>query len=132
MRRTLYLAAASVLLAQGGAAVAGEGGAEPAFLPMTDIVVPIVDGSRAHGRLRVRIVIMARDAAAIASLQTQMPELRETALVAAAEFARLHASPFAPVDAKRLSNDLSAAFKARDPEHFIARILLVGVSAARS
>lgn len=132
MRRSLTVAVFSVALAYGSLAAASEGAAGPALVPMDEIVVPIVDGARAYGRLRIKLVILAHNAAAIPTLQMDMPALRETALIAAAEFARIHASPFAPVDAQRLSRDISTAMTGHDRNHAIARILLVSVSAVRS
>lgn len=129
MRHILTIAATSVALAQASPAAANEGAAGPAFVPMEEIVVPIIDGARAYGRLRVKLVILAHDAAAIPAVQAGMPALRETALVATAEFARLYASPFAPVDAQRLSRDISAAMALHDKDHAIERVLLVRVSA---
>ena len=133
MRRTRYLAATALVLSHGTVASANGGAAAgPSLLPMKEIVVPIVDGSRAYGRLRVKLVLVTHDAASLAPLEARMPELRETALIAAAEFARFYASPFAPVDAARLARDVGAALTSRDTNHAISRVLLVGVFAERT
>ena len=132
MRRTRYLAATALVLSHGTVASANGGAATGPSLLLKEIVVPIVDGSRAYGRLRVKLVLVAHDAAAIAPLEAQMPELRETALIAAAEFARFYASPFAPVDAARLARDVGAALTSRDTGHAISRVLIVGVFAERT
>ena len=97
------------------------------FVAMQEISVPIVDASRIDGVLRVSIVLEAKDAAGAASLARRMPELRAAGLGAAIEFARLHASPFTPVDVRRLSGMLAPALRGVDPA--IARVLIVKVSA---
>lgn len=97
------------------------------FVPMEEISVPIVDAGRIDGVLRVSIVLEARDAAGAASLAQRMPELRAAGLGAAIEFARLHASPFTPVNVRKLSDALTPALRGVDPG--IARILIVKVSA---
>jgi hypothetical protein len=132
MRRTHYVAATAIALVQGTAVSASEGLGGPTLVQMQEIVVPIVDGARAYGRLRIKLVLLARDAAAIPPIEARMPELRETALIAAAEFAKFYASPFAPIDARRLAHDISSALTAQDKEHVISRILLVGVLAERT
>lgn len=97
------------------------------LVPMEEISVPIVDAGRIDGVLRVSIVLEARDAAGAASLAQRMPELRAAGLGAAIEFARLHASPFTPVNVRKLSDALTPALRGVDPG--IARILIVKVSA---
>jgi len=125
------LLAASLLVAsQAVAASEGGGAGGPALVAMPELVVPIVEGARAGGRLRLKLVLRATDAAAAARLQATMPALREVSLLATAEFARLHASPFVPVDARRLAAEVGGALRARD--HGIAQVLVVEVSAARA
>jgi len=97
------------------------------FVAMEEIAVPIVDAGRIDGVLRVSIVLEARDIAGAASLARKMPELRAAGLAAAIEFARLHASPFTPVDVRRLSGTLEPALRGVDGT--IARVLIVKVSA---
>ena len=97
------------------------------FVAMQEISVPIVDARRMGGVLRGSVVLEARDAASAASLAQRMPELRAAGLGAAIEFARLHASPFAPVNVRKLSDTLAPALHSVEPG--IARILIVKVSA---
>ena len=97
------------------------------FVAMDEISVPIVDAGRIDGVLRVSIVLEARDTAGAADLARRIPELRAAGLGAAIEFARLHASPFTPVDVRRLSETLAPALRRVDPA--IARVLIVKVSA---
>jgi len=97
------------------------------FVAMEEIAVPIVDAGRIDGVLRVSIVLEARDIAGAAGLARKMPELRAAGLGAAIEFARLHASPFTPVDVRRLSGTIEPALRGVDGT--IARVLIVKVSA---
>lgn len=97
------------------------------FVAMNEISVPIVDAGRIEGVLRVSIVIEARDAAGASRLARKMPELRAAGLGAAIEFARLHASPFTPVNVHKLAGTLEPALRGVDST--IARILIVKVSA---
>jgi len=122
------LVASTAAIAGGRSEGGGPGG--PALVAMPELVVPIVEGARAGGRLRLKLVLRATDAAAAARLQAAMPSLREASLLATAEFARLYASPFAPVDARRLADEVGGALRARDGG--IAQVLVVEVSAARA
>ncbi|OAN54813.1 hypothetical protein [Sphingobium sp. TCM1] len=97
------------------------------FVTMEEISVPIIDASRVEGVLRVSIILQARDAEGAAGLARRMPELRAAGLGAAIEFARLHASPFTPVDVRKLSAQLTPALISVDAG--IARVLIVKVSA---
>ena len=97
------------------------------FVAMGEISVPIVDAGRIDGVLRVSIVLEARDAAGASRLARKMPELRAAGLGAAIEFARLHASPFTPVNVHKLAGTLEPALRGVDGT--IARILIVKVSA---
>lgn len=125
MRQILIPATIAVVFAQASLARASEGGGKAAFVPLDEIVVPIVDGTRAYGRLRIKIVLIPHNPAALPLMTARVPQLRETALVATAEFARLYATPFAPVDAQRLSNDISVSLAARDRDHTVSRVLVV-------
>ena len=125
-----------------GAAASEGGGAEgggaegepvrpsPLFVMLDPLDVPIVEGDRADGRLKITLVLEAADAAGASALETRLPECREAALAASIEFARLRASPSSPVDAQRLVNDLSIAL--RPVDRAIAAVLLVEVSARRA
>jgi len=137
MRPILF--SASLLLMTASHAIASEGGSEggsegakpsPLFVTMAPLDVPIVEGDRADGRLKVALVLEAGDASAASALDGRQPELREAALAAASEFARLHASPAAPVDARRLAGDVSTALRRVDAT--IVRVLLVEVAARRA
>ncbi len=125
-----------------GAAASEGGGAEgggaegepvrpsPLFVMLDPLDVPIVEGDRADGRLKVKLVLQAADVAGAGAIETRRPELREAALVASIEFARLHASASTPVDARRLAQDVSTALRRVDPT--IAAVLLVEVAARRA
>jgi hypothetical protein len=97
------------------------------FVTMEEISVPIVDASRLDGVLRVSIVLQARDVQEAANLARRMPELRAAGLSAVIEFARLHATPFTPVDVRKLSAALTPALVGVD--RGITRVLIVKVSA---
>ena len=97
------------------------------FVAMPELVVPIVDGDRADGRLKIKIVLRAADAAAAARLKVAIPALRETALASASEFARLRASPYKPVDVARLSRGMTSLLRTRNAD--VGSVLLVEVSA---
>ena len=137
MRPILF--SASLLLMTASHAIASEGGSEggsegakpsPLFVTMAPLDVPIVEGDRADGRLKVKLVLQAADVAGAGAIETRRPELREAALVASIEFARLHASASTPVDARRLAQDVSMALRRVDPT--IAAVLLVEVAARRA
>ncbi|HSX54535.1 MAG TPA: hypothetical protein VLG14_04480 [Sphingomonas sp.] len=128
MTRSALTISAFVAASVAGA-VPGHAQQAPAerFVAMDEISVPIVDAGRIDGVLRVSIVLEARDTAGAADLARRTPELRAAGLGAAIEFARLHASPFTPVDVRRLSEALAPALRRVDPA--IARVLIVKVSA---
>ena len=125
---------ASALLLAGppGAALASGGGGgtgEVHLVPMDEIRVPIIDGNRADGALRLKLVLEAADGAAAEKATASLPVLRSTAVASALEFARLYASPFMPVDASRLSEEMTTALRTQDSG--ISRVLLVEVAATR-
>ncbi len=130
-RSLLHIAAAAVAIVAATGASASEDGSQPAmdatFVAMPELVVPIVDGDRADGRLKIRIVVTAADVAAAARLKGAIPSLRESALASASEFARLRASPYKPVDVARLAQDLTRVLRDRNPD--VASVLLIEVSA---
>ena len=132
MIRSIPTASAAVMAATAASFVgAAPGHAQPVeaatFITMDEISVPIVDTARIDGVLRVSIVLQARDTDGAATLARRMPELRAASLGAAIEFARLHASPFTPVDANLLAAALASALRGVDAS--IARVLIVRVSA---
>jgi hypothetical protein len=120
----LALAAVSSAAEASGSAAAG---GAPAFLTIPQIVVPIVGSDRIDGVFKVKLVLAAKDAASLAQLTKRLPELRAVSVAEAIEFSRLFASPQLPVDARRLSANLTAALHTADPG--IARVLIVEVSA---
>ena len=129
-RSLLHIAAAAVaILAATGASAEGE--SQPAmdatFVAMPELVVPIIDGDRADGRLKIKIVLRAADVTAAARLKAAIPSLRESALASASEFARLRASPYKPVDVARLAQDMTRVLRGRNPD--VASVLVVEVSA---
>lgn len=99
------------------------------FVDMDEISVPIVDGSRVDGTLHVKLVIDAADADSASRLSDNRPALRQAALSASLEFARLQASAFAPVDVSALDAALSGAISAIDKAG--SHVLIVEVSARR-
>lgn len=124
----LALAApATTATASGGGG--GEGGTELHLVPMEEISVPIVDGARADGVLRITLVLEAGDAAAAEALTKQLPVVRAATVAAALEFGRLYASPMMPVNAEQLAGDLQTALHASDG---LRRVLVTKVTAIRS
>jgi len=134
VRKLSLLAPALLLLVPEGGAMAsggGGGGTEALYLvPMDEIRVPIIDGSRTDGALRLKLVLEAADGAAADKATASLPVLRSAAVATALEFARLYASPFMPVDASRLTEQMTVALHAQDAR--ISRVLLVEVAATRS
>jgi hypothetical protein len=117
----------------GGAHASGGGGAGAGGLnlvPMDEVVVPIIEADRVAGNMRFKLVLEAHDAETAAKATAEMPELRETTVAAALEFARLNASGLRAVDAERLDHDMNAAIKAAEPG--ISRVLIVEVAAAHN
>lgn len=98
------------------------------FLALEPIDAPIVDGGRVDGVLHVTLVIQAKSEDEASALSNRMPELRAAALPATIEFARLHASRFAPVDVARLAATIAPPVKAVD--RAIDKVLIVRVSAS--
>ena len=133
MRKSIALLAAAALANAAIAAAAPEG-AEPRgeahFVPMDELSVPIVDGARADGTLRVKLVLDMADAAAAEEAGARLPALRANALAAAMEFARLYASPMTPVNVDRLASGMTTALRRGDGR--VARVLVVEVEASRA
>lgn len=123
-------AAALAVLALAPFPVRAEGGGSgaPGFVPMDEIVVPIIDGSQLQGKLRFTLVLRANDAAAAAAIGREVARLRSVAVAAGLEFASLRVSPWKPVDAARLARSLNEALHAAMPQ--VAQALIVRVSAA--
>lgn len=133
MRKFVHSALALLLIVPGALAAAsgadkGGAGAEGLHLvAMEDVSVPIIDGDRADGTLRFKLVLEATDEAAAKRLTATLPLLRATSLSAGLEFARLYASPMLPVDARRLASEMTRALQGQDAG--VARVLLVEVEA---
>jgi len=134
------LALAALPLPAGNALASGEepqpggeeaqtGGEELNLVPLDEIRVPIVDADRLDGTLRMKLVLQGKDAAARLTILEQMPVLRQAAVTAALEFARLDAGALRPVDARRLNGALTAALQRTQPA--IGRVLMVEVAAVR-
>jgi len=131
MRKRIMTSFAALPLAISGGTVSAEGkpeGGEGTNLVKLDpISVPIIESDRLAGALRITVVLDATDPAAAARLGDRQPEIREAAMAATLEFARLHASGFRPVNAELLDHDLKAALGSVDPG--IAQVLITEVSA---
>lgn len=102
--------------------------AEPHFVTLPEITVPVIDGERIKGRLVFDIVVDAGDAAAASRLAVAMPRLQSVALVTGIEFSRLHVSGLTTVDAEMLAHVMTLALRKEDTG--IGRVLIVRVGAA--
>lgn len=130
-KRLAFAASVLAVAVAGGAGMAlasdGQAPAGTAFVPLDEVVVPIVGSTRVEGTLRVRMVVEAADAQAAAAIDARMPELRATSLAAAVEHSRLYASALAPVNAERLRSDMAEALKRANPA--VGGVLVTEVSA---
>ena len=131
MQKLVPIAVATALAIPIAAVSASGGGTAEKLnlVTMDEVRVPIIDGARADGTLRFKLVLEAKDEEAAHELTATMPMLRSTSLGAGVEFGRLYASPMMPVDAGELAKQLTAALKAQDPS--VERVLLVKVMATR-
>lgn len=133
MRRFAQIAGpiCASLMALAGACLASPAQAQSAealtFVRMKEISVPIIDAGRMDGILHITLVLQARTEGDVIPIRRKLAELRSAGLGAAIEFARLYASPYAPVDVERLSERMSEAMKNAVPE--IDKVLIVEVSA---
>jgi len=125
---TLIPLAVPLPAAASGHGGGGEGG--PQFVALPELRVPIVQGDRADGRLLVTLALKVDDAADAAALNGAMPVVRERAMMAASEFARLHASPFLPVDAERLVKAIDDALRDQVPGAHMLLVTKVSAVAA--
>lgn len=111
MRKTLLTLPAA-------AALMGAQGTEPRTPELSELVaveailVPIVDGGRVEGTLEVKVVLRTSDAN---SASAQLPQIRAELRQAAAEYARLHVSPWQAVDSASLAAALDAANRHATP-----------------
>ena len=101
--------------------------ADPHFIAVPRIVVPIVDGQRIDGRLSFDLAVVTFDDPSAKRVSAALPELRAAAVMAATEFSRLQASALTPVDAEALALRLSASFRQQDPD--VASVLIVKIRA---
>lgn len=132
MRLPIALLGATLSLAATTAPAADSGSADATahLVPMDEMRVPIVDGDRADGTLRVKLVLEMSDADAAAHATATLPSLRAASLGAGLEFARLYASPMTPVDAARLASVMTKALHGAD--RGVTRVLIVEVAASRA
>ncbi|MFA6123703.1 MAG: hypothetical protein WC704_07735 [Sphingomonas sp.] len=123
------IAALPILIASTGASGGESESAHPApqYVALDGFVVPIVDSNRLTGNLRLKIVLDAGDAANAEKVKLRLPILRQAAMGSAIDFARLHASPFLPVNAELLEQNLTTAMAG--PDLGQAHVLITEVSA---
>ncbi len=124
-RLTLPFAIAAALACVGNSPAASPG--DPQLVAMGQIIVPIVGSGRLDGSMRLKLVIAATDAEALARLTERLPELRAITVAGTIEFSRLYASTQTPVNAAQLRSALKAALHAKDAG--VADALIVEVSA---
>lgn len=132
MRHVTFSTVAALALAAPATTAAASGGGEGAevhLVPLEEIRVPIVDGARSDGILRIKLVLEASDAAAAEKLNAQLPVVRAASVAAALEFGRLYASPMMPVNAEQLAGDLKNALHDAGGVH---RVLVTQVAATRA
>jgi len=126
-RLALLPIAAMALTANAGCGGSSDGTA-PQLVPMAPIIVPIVGSDRIDGALRLKLVLTAADAGALARLTERLPALRAATVASAIEFARLYVSPQTPVNAVQLRTALTTSLRTTD--HDVADLLIIEVSAA--
>lgn len=132
MRSSIVLIAAAASANGAVVAAAPEPGprSEAHLVPMDEVAVPIVDGARSDGTLRVKLVLEMTDASAAEKASAALPALRSAALATTMEFARLYASPMTPVNVDRLATDMTAALRVQEAQ--VKRVLIVEVAASRA
>jgi len=109
------------------AAANADGGGAASIVPVAELRVPIFDGGRFAGTFRVQTALDYADPAQGAHAAALAPMFRDAVLSAGLEFARLHVSAFAPIDAALLSRTLTAAARTVDPH--VRKVLILDVSA---
>lgn len=117
--------APGVALASGGGEGGGAGGST--IVPVAELRVPILDGARLAGTLRVQAALDYADPAQAAGAAVRTPVFRDAVVSAGLEFARLHVSALAPIDAALLSRTLTDAARTVDPH--VRKVLILDVSA---
>jgi hypothetical protein len=101
--------------------------AEPAYLSLKPIDLPIFENGRIEGHVSAKLVIEGRSRDAVTGLGDDLPAIRSRLLTAMIEYNRLYASGLAPIDAERLSKTLND--RSITPHAGIRRILIVELSA---
>jgi hypothetical protein len=105
----------------------GGGGGAASVVPIAELRVPILDGGRFVGTLRLQTALDYADPAQGAGAAAHAPMFRDAVLSAGLEFARLHVSAFVPIDAALLSRTLTDAARTVDPH--VRKVLILDVSA---
>ena len=101
----------------------------PELVDMEFVEVPIIDGDRIEGQLRVHLVLNAGSVPAAERVTGALPRLRAATLLTMVEFARLHASPYRAVNSEKLSRTLTEALQREEPA--VGEVLIVEVGAKR-
>ncbi len=101
----------------------------PMMVPMDEIAVPIIDGTRMEGILRFTLIINADNQTSAARITGSIAKLRSVAMIAGMDFARLRASPYTAVDVTYLVRSLDKALKAADRGVKQTLIVRVGATA---
>jgi len=105
----------------------GGGGGAASVVPIAELRVPILDGGRFVGTLRLQTALDYADPAQGAGAAAHAPMFRDAVLSAGLEFARLHVSAFVPINAALLSRTLTDAARTVDPH--VRKVLILDVSA---
>ena len=131
-KRILVAAGILAATAAGSAGIAfASEGAQPtvdaAFVPLDEVVVPVVGSNRIEGTLRIRMVVAVADAASATEVSARVAELRAASVAAAVEHSRLYVSAVAPVNAEQLRSDMDIALK--ETSAAVGNVLLTEVSA---
>ena len=119
----LLVLAVAVATAAGRPVVRGPN--PSAFVPMDNIVVPIVDANHVEGTLDFILVIAASDDAAATRIKAASASMRSRAMTAGLEFSRLYATRLSAVDAPQLARELDKALKKDNDD--VQKVLLVEV-----
>jgi hypothetical protein len=127
--RSILCAGPLLALALAASPAAGNegGGGGASVVPVAELRVPIFDGGRFSGTLRIQTALDYADPAQGAGAAVHAPMFRDAVLSAGLEFARLHVSAFTPIDAALLSRTLTDAARTVDPH--VRKVLILDVSA---
>lgn len=127
---TKFLLSAAVIALPVAAAVAvptSDTNAEVRFVPMKDIMVPIIDAKTVDGVLSVDLVLQTADDSSAAALTARLAVLRAASVATILDFSTLHASGLTPVNAEILRATVETALRRDNPA--IAHVLVVKVAA---